>query len=91
MSEREHTPGSWVTEATHDGSHQYYAILAGDDVAWAQIATVNNEVDACLMAAAPDLLDAVKELSSPEVVGTINRDRNARIAGLIAKAEGRDS
>ena len=97
MSAPKHTPGPWVFEPADDtpGYREPAAVQVGS-YRWRPIARVyepsQTEADGNLIAAAPDMLEALREMiaaSGPEA-GEVDRRlalKDARIA--IAKAEGR--
>ena len=81
-----HTPGPWrIDSKTRFGDH---TIAAGDSVKTCEfIAKTQNEANARLIAAAPELLEALQLVyanagESPEWI-------RARIDSAISKAEGR--
>lgn len=85
-----HTPGPWAYQHPTKGSPYAYVVDSVDrPICELNDNRVNYEANARLLAAAPELLAAVKELSDPQNEGTVDRDRAARIAALIAKAEDR--
>jgi hypothetical protein len=99
MSEMKHTPGPWQWDAgviPPDGPGRYADIyVTGEDGEPLIIAEFNDSIpqgraNACLIAAAPDLLDACNRAEwwlSTHPEGTAMRDV-LRVA--IAKAEGRE-
>jgi hypothetical protein len=94
----EHTPGPWLADGT---GCVYSATLPKDDcvIAELQQASVNWDADACLIAAAPELLEACKQLHNclsdwVEIADSDDlRDSDSEAIKLsvaaIAKAEGR--
>ena len=85
-----HTPGPWTAiPDTQDGSRENWYVLTDKEDA---LSLGLSEPDAHLIAAAPDLLAALKEIVAGISVGT-NPDhpwiKEARAA--IAKAEARSS
>lgn len=92
----EHTPGPWRSEYVRDVPEGYAAaIVAVDDgvVAVVPASWFSTEANAQLIAAAPDLFDACRQLISSvdKFDGTecVNAILSARAA--IAKAEGRET
>jgi Iap family predicted aminopeptidase len=77
-----HTPGPWTAE--HATATRWPRVKAGDRVIANGVAGFAN---ARLMAAAPDLLDALREMLDAQVCGPCALCDKARAA--IAKAEGR--
>jgi hypothetical protein len=96
----EHTPGPWLADGT---GCVYSATLPKDDcvIAELQQASVNWDADACLIAAAPEMLDALYSSLASLRWLTEWRTHDAttcdqeieyeigRISKIIAKAEGR--
>lgn len=86
-----HTPGPWrISDFERLAGEDSRCIMGADGfaVAWIDGSTIKeHEADARLIAAAPDLLDALKE-----VVRISDRKHNAwdKAHAAIAKAEGRD-
>jgi hypothetical protein len=77
-----HTPGPWTV--THDKKHGQQRISAND----VPIAVTKVDTNARLIAAAPELLKALKALVEPLSLDDVRIEdwQNARAA--IAKAEG---
>ena len=101
----QHTPGPWTIEPEHiddeDGSYHEPVIMANDGmliVAVIRVGTGQDEANARLIAAAPDLLTALVEIAKGEgrfscdplehASNTID-DMKALALAAIAKAEGR--
>ena len=87
MDKQTHTPGPWTVRATPESSNQDFIVCAGRH----QIAPVqyseNSEADATLIAAAPDLLAALRSLLDALPSATTHPAiKTARAA--IAKVEG---
>jgi hypothetical protein len=87
-----YTPGPWNYRPLA-GQRKQWVILAGDRYPLATVGTV--EADACLIAAAPALLDALENLR--EAITDTERIRSEAYGlrilaanAAIAKAEGRD-
>jgi len=83
-----HTQGPWrVSGAALDG---FIPIMAPGGVIVALLSTLSSETiaNACLIAAAPELLEALSEFITSADAGhvSVETDRKARAA--IAKAEG---
>jgi len=72
-----HTPGPW------DIIDQY--IIAGDESVICQWESYSDEADARLIAAAPDMLKALKTIAR---CGSIDDDWLVPVRAAIAKAEG---
>lgn len=94
-----HTPGPWEVEPEDVGYGPAFSILAANDdvIVHPEGTTIRSDVDwanACLIAAAPELLEALKMLVSytEACEGMLNASpagqvTNARAA--LAKAEGK--
>jgi len=87
----QHTPGPWAIETDRDAGHSnhqrhhIFAIVGGGNRLAVCCYKQNEEANARLIAAAPDLLEALKEaLEIGDLEGWCIRARAA-----IAKAEGR--
>jgi hypothetical protein len=91
-----HTPGPWVIYELLDGydirapESECYVVTASDpEAVWG---AVGREEDACLIAAAPELLEALEQVLSFVDAGqgtwTVEDQNKARAA--IAKAKGED-
>lgn len=78
-----HTPGPWKVEKGRDRTHPYS--VTGDEFDLARCVTVD---DAALIAAAPDLLDALREVMSTYAATTMDAQVRDRAIAAIAKAEG---
>ena len=89
-----HTPGPWIVYEFVDGydirapeAECYVATASDPEAVWGAI---GREEDACLIAAAPDLLEALEKLVSlidaGEGTWTLEEQQKARAA--IAKAKG---
>lgn len=86
-----HTPGPWkVTQISdaffvdpvHSKDHPFAGTIRGP-----QITRAYSEEDARLIAAAPDLLEVVKDLlTNPDAF----RDGYSKIIDLVSKIEGRE-
>lgn len=86
MSKATHTPGEWKAHTSHYLKHA--AVTIGEEVS-ITIRTRQTEADARLIAAAPELLEALKRLTDNVEEGefvSITRINEARAA--IAKATG---
>lgn len=84
MSEAKHTPGPWAVAGRLIVSAKHGSIGAVDD------GQPNVEANARLIAAAPDLLAALKALYGTEPGNSIERGQAIAMAECaIAKAEGR--
>lgn len=80
-----HTPGPWTVE--RDGPNRRW-LVNGDDFAVATCdgAIRRQEADARLIAAAPDLLNALRDML--DGTGDITAERVGRARAAIAKATG---
>lgn len=67
MDEQNHTPGPWVVR--RDGKKRsVFSEAADETVAWIKPwSEIADEADAALIAAAPDLLEALREILRHEV------------------------
>lgn len=85
MSKKAHTPGPWNLIWWGNEAYPYpLTILADNDGAWiARDGTVGNPADAHLIAAAPDMLEALEEIASLE---TPNANATVRRMASIARA-----
>lgn len=82
-----HTPGPWSYDADENEIHSDSMQETGGDPAHiCEVLGPNKEVNASLIAAAPEMLEALKTLQANFATG---KTRDA-IAALIAKAEGRN-
>jgi len=89
-----HTPGPWVfREPESDELHEIYAESGGELICF-PVWTHNQKANIPLIAAAPELLDALREIvhydegsSEPESYGY---EVLSRCKAAIAKAEGRE-
>lgn len=84
-----HTPGPWTVTQRHVGVHRmHYIIFAGGKKLTDWVGDYDGEANACLIAAAPDLLAALKALT----LGLTDDPRPAvkRAIVAIAKAEGHE-
>jgi hypothetical protein len=81
-----HTPGPWeaIPDSREDSEGDWYVIAPDEDV----ITLGLSEPDAALIAAAPDLLAALKGLVGLADEGAMFSDRIALARAAIAKAEG---
>jgi hypothetical protein len=89
-----HTPGPWVIDDSNpnlvarlvNGVYEYVCAVEPSSFSNRECNQEQEEADARLIAAAPDLLDALKDLCSDDL---LNQDKwdNARAA--IARAEGK--
>lgn len=86
MSENvKHTPGPW--EACERGDYGDDGIvILGDDM---RIAVVNRDEDAALIAAAPELLEALHVVGMSAGWQYMTMETRALVEGAIAKAEAR--
>lgn len=75
------TPGPWSVEKDIND----YSVVAGN----ARVAGYASAADACLIAAAPDLLKACKAAFVALPMSKHNEETNAMLKAAIAKAEGR--
>ncbi len=102
MSETKHTPGPWKWKGEPGRSHlsareheEYEGVLGYADFEGMWPSTHRNEEDAAnmrLIAAAPDLLEALKSWIERECHGEHCGDTLHDVAcAAIAKAEGRDA
>ena len=88
-----HTPGQW-NDTGNDGKDnlivesEYGSICA----VWRVNGYACQAADARLIAAAPDMLAALRELLADNYLADpINADRMAKTRAAVAKAEGRDA
>ena len=82
------TPGPWTAEH-YSGTDAYSNVWSPDGILVDGRETYLTYADAELIAAAPDLLDALRELcADPYLADPINDDRMAKAKASIAKAEG---
>jgi hypothetical protein len=98
MSEAKHTPGPWNIRHSSDGSGDF-GIAAGGNVlaeCFAAIRHLNERspeafANARLIAAAPDMIDAIRQWQSAERDGDEREMANARSSrdAAIARAEGK--
>lgn len=103
MSESKHTPGPWKWWTTHEGSHRINPEEGGLVIASCDTRnpfSYEQEANARLIAAAPDLLEALKDLLDTSVWADAEGNVTIRLSGepavkraiaAIAKAEGRDA
>jgi hypothetical protein len=81
-----HTPGPWCMESFFHGQYDVYSEVTDDFISGGTI----SEADARLIAAAPDLLEALEKVVSFVDAGqgtwTVEEQQKARAA--IAKAKG---
>ena len=90
-----HTPGPWVVYELVDGydirapEAECWVVTASDpEAAWGAI---GREEDACLMAAAPELLEAVQYALDVSAEGLrLGEEWQARARAAIAKAKGEE-
>ena len=92
----QHTPAPWVLSKAHSARVDLINTKKGDAIGEIVFADVRNPADARLIAAAPDLLDALQWItrcaSIDGSVGTtayiISDKRMAEVRAAIAKATG---
>lgn len=91
-----HTPGPWEIGRTNGGKVKIYAAGRGDDWSKWWIAQPlsarpkERDANARLIAAAPDLLKALKDvLEYMPSITAFQRERIRRAEAAIAKAEGK--
>lgn len=92
-----HTPGPWFNNDTQLDIRPIKDGLLGDPVALVSHTNPNGKADASLIAASPDLLDALKAFVAPWNEGRRFQDMDVddvlrlqeRANAAIAKAEGR--
>lgn len=81
---RKHTPGPWRNVIGYDDSN---TVIAGEGYNLECVALIKSrpscQADACLIAAAPDLLEALEELVEGDEI-----DSCSRASAAIAKAKG---
>ena len=83
-----YTPGPWHTYKTGDGTEAAIADANGDGLAWCAIPDrEQSAANARLIATAPELLDALKEMVAGDESRFMPGYLSAKAA--IAKAEGR--
>lgn len=91
-----HTPGPWQHSVKLSGSenHRGFRILTADGWALADVQPadedgIEGEANARLIAAAPDLLEALKRIVGWDAAGlALTEDHAAQACAAIAKAEG---
>lgn len=87
-----HTPGPWKTRSHRSNVYVSGGIDDSDKELWITVQTPGDEIRAAnarLIAAAPDLLAALKELVADKYLGDpINADRMKTARAAIAKATG---
>jgi len=83
MSESKHTPGPWFARKTFSGSSE----IAAENGDGATIARTREDADASLIAAAPDLLEALRGVLQ-QFAKRLRVDSVERARAAIAKAEG---
>lgn len=95
MTEQSHTPGPWKPVESHTGD--WYIAQANDDGAIGEVyadagGSEDAEANARLIAAAPELLEAAKEIVrtglGDEAMHGDQREAVALIIAAIAKATG---
>ena len=104
MTEVKHTPGPWLYREDKGGGYEVFPYNGGlpEIGEWSEICTIleynkDPEADARLIAAAPELLEALRRLASFEAMtnegwGVSHPELTARAnfaRAAIAKAEGR--
>jgi hypothetical protein len=87
-----HTPEPWIADECFDASG-FITIRVADgtpngDADEQPIATVYSEAHARLIAAAPELLEALKRLLDPSLKKDIREADEARARAVVAKATG---
>ena len=85
-----HTPGPWLVREPEDGElHEIYAENGGDLICY-PVWTANQQANVPLIAAAPELLAALKDVCRFErFVQGMNPSVWPAVHAAIAKAEGR--
>ena len=86
-----HTPGPWAPYDRVDGNVTVLGGIGGDDLVLRTEEWSDNEADMYLIAAAPELLDGVKELVEwleMEYPESLHQKHFGEWYKLIAKAEG---
>lgn len=85
-----HTPGPWIDEMELPVATRQVAAFSGDGnrTLCVRIQSFNLEADARLIAAAPDMLEALKQAEQQIDYGQIDAAHRIIIAA-IAKADGR--
>jgi len=109
MKEAKHTPGPWLYREDKGGGYEVFPYNGGPPEIgeWAEICTISEynkdpEADARLIAAAPDLLEALEAVTSSctssdvpmsegqtRIVTAPSRDSLVKARAAIAKAKGR--
>ena len=98
MTQTKHTPGPWVVGSRHTengvltASGQLVANTHGSHRTYDREAQIlEQDANARLIAAAPDMMDALRQWQSAELTNDEQELRNARNArdAIIAKAEGK--
>ena len=94
----QHTPGPWFIERrTYDNETTYYGVTASDGHGWSgnrymSVSGCIDEHDARLIAAAPELLEALQKIAGNTYDEWTNGAEAARIArAAIAKATGENT
>ena len=92
MSGGKHTPGPWALDQSSQISCVSAFDVNGEFIGIAYMTLPNHEANARLIAAAPDLLDALKRLESATRILPPDMDEPdsplAQARAAIAKAEG---
>ncbi|CAN0620485.1 conserved protein of unknown function [Burkholderia multivorans] len=91
MAEVKHTPGPWAVPESHGKARVWarHEFLVADCNVSDHLRTVEKKANARLIAAAPDLLDALEEIVNTPHLGGKGGFQKARAA--IAKATGNES
>lgn len=97
MSEVKHTPGPWLVRTLENFGFNVVHYVGGDKFNIALVAKTGNEHDARLIAAAPDLLEALEAVNQVMFDGILNSDGRdiqsaiEKMCAAIAKAKGGDA
>lgn len=100
MPQETHTPGPWIVTDVPTDSQRWFDVenVTPDGEAdyviarvWADASVLPAEANAHLIAAAPELLEALKVFMTcyPAAITALSDEMRQRIEGAIAKAEGR--
>ena len=86
----EHTPGPWTLGPWNSGPHEVHGTPVIDKNTLILAIASNNEADARLIAAAPDLLAALEALCDAPAVPDVYSDLWGDANAALDKAKGTD-